>query len=85
MSKMSFSMGICRKKFIWSKLPVWLFRESLLDWYVVFANPYMVSSSLVGLGLENLAMLFNNLVCEEGPSERTLIGPLTTSMARRME
>jgi len=35
---------------------------SLLDWYVVFANSYMVSSSLIGLGLKNLAMLFNSLV-----------------------
>jgi len=62
MSKMLFLMGICRKKFIWSNLPVLLLRESLLDWYVVFANPYMASSSLLGLGLENLAMLFNNTV-----------------------
>jgi len=62
MSKMIFLMGICRKKFIWSKLPVLLLRGIPLDWYVVFANPYMASSSLPGLGLKNLAMLFNNLV-----------------------
>jgi len=62
MSKMLFLMGICRKKFIWSNLPVLLLRGSLLDWYVVFANPYMASSNLLGLGLKNLAMLFNSLV-----------------------
>ena len=43
-------------------LGFFLLRGGLLDWYVVFANPYMASSSLLGLGLENLAMLFNNLV-----------------------
>jgi len=62
MSKMHFLMGICRKKFIWRNLSVLLLRGSLLDWYVVFANPYMASSSLLELGLENLAMLFNSLV-----------------------
>jgi len=58
MLKMLFLMEICGKKFIWSNLPVLLLRGSLLDWYVVFANPYMALSSLQGFGLENLAMLF---------------------------
>jgi len=58
----AFLMGILRKKFIWSNLPVLLLRGSLLDWYVVFANPYMDSSNLLRPGLEILAMLFNILV-----------------------
>jgi len=45
--KMPFLMGICRKEFIWSNLLAFLFKGSLLDWYVVSANPYMVLRSLL--------------------------------------
>jgi len=62
MLKMFFLMGIWREKFIWRNLQVLLLRGSLLDWYVVFAYLYMALSNLLGLGLENSAMLFNNLV-----------------------
>jgi len=59
---MLFLMGICRKKFIWSNLQVLLLRESLLDWYVIFANLYMVLNSLPRPGLESLVVLLKNLV-----------------------
>jgi len=42
--------------------PGFVAQGSLLDWYVVSTNPYMLSSSLPGLGLENLVKFFNNLV-----------------------
>ena len=55
-------MGICRKKFMWSNLLILLLTGSLLDWYVVFSNPYMASSGLLGPCLKNLAMFFNSLI-----------------------
>jgi len=36
--------------------------QGLLVWYVVFANIYIILSSLLGLGLENSVVLFNKLV-----------------------
>jgi len=60
--KNAFLNGDLQKKFIWSNLQVFLLRGSLLDWYVVFANLYMVSNSLPGPGLESLVVLLKNLV-----------------------
>jgi len=37
-------------------------QRSLLDWYVIFENLYMTSSSLLEFGLESLVVLLNNLV-----------------------
>jgi len=39
-----------------------LVRIVIPNWHVISINLYMVSSSLRGLGLKNLAKLFNNLV-----------------------
>jgi len=47
---------------MWSNLQVLLIRKSLLDWYIVFANLYMVSNSLPGVGLESLVVLSKNLI-----------------------
>ena len=47
---------------MWSNLQVLLLRGSLIDQYVVSANLYMALSSFLGLGLENSAVLLNNLV-----------------------
>ena len=58
MIKMSFLMGTRKKKFIWSNLPTVLLRGSLLDWHVISANPYMVSSSLIRMDLKK----FSNVV-----------------------
>jgi len=34
---------------------------SLLNWYAIFTNLYMVSSNILGFGLKNL-VLFNSLI-----------------------
>jgi len=58
-------MGICSKKFIWSNLQVLLLKESLLDWYVVFANLYMVLNSLPGLVLDSSVVKEFGMTCSE--------------------
>jgi len=57
-----FFNGDLQEEIYMEQPPGFVAQGGLLDWYVVFANPYMASSSLLGLGLENLAMLFNSFV-----------------------
>jgi len=59
---MPYLWGFAGRNLYGATFQFFLLKGRLLDWYVVFTNPYMASSSLLGLGLENLAMLFNNLV-----------------------
>jgi len=39
--------------------PILLLRGSLLDWYVISTNLYMISNSLLGPSLESLVVLKN--------------------------